>query len=191
LSIKDELEYVKKELSSDEKLLENAFKLERFYKKHKIKIWAGLILLIGGFGGKAAITAYKEHKLNIANEALLKLEANPKDSQALEELKNNNPKLYNLYLYSKALKEKDSKALKTLANSDDKILMDLAHYHINILNNTPGDSNYYKDLSKIEKAYESLKKGEKTKAREILALIDVNSPLSNIANLLKHLTLTK
>ena len=189
MSIKDELKYVKEELSSDEKLLENAFRLEKFYKKHKLKIWATLILVVGWFGGKGAFDAYKEHQLELANSALLKLEANPKDSQALNQLKESNPKLYNLYLYSRAIEEKDSKKLEELAKSDDKLLMDLAKYHINILKNRAGDSRYYKDLSIIEKAYESLKRGEKKKAREQLALIDVNSPLATIANLLKHLTL--
>jgi hypothetical protein len=189
LSIKDELEYVKEELSSDEKLLENAFKLERFYKKHKIKIWAVLILVVGGFGGKAIFDAYSEHKLNVANQALLTLEANPKDSKALEELKSNNPKLYSLYLYSTAIKNQDIKTLQELTNGDDKLILDLAKYHINILKNRAGESKYYKDLATLEKAYEYIKEGKKAKAKELLSMIDVQSPVANIANLLKHFTI--
>jgi len=189
LSIKDELKYVKEELSSDEKLLENAFRLERFYKKHKIKIWIVLILLIGGFGGKAIFDSYKEHQLNAANQAFLSLQANPNDKKALEELKSNNPKLYSLYLYSTAIEKKDITTLEKLAAGDDKLLLDLAKYHINILKNRAGDSKYYRDLSILEKAFEYIKEGKKKEAREQLSLIDVQSPIADIVNLLKHLTI--
>jgi hypothetical protein len=189
LSIKDELQYVKEELNSDEKLLESAFKLERIYKKHKIKIWAILVILIGGFGTSASIKAYKEHKLNSANEAYLKLQTSPDDKEALKQLKENNPKLYNLYIYSQAISKKDEKILQELSKVDDKLLLDLTKYHLNILKNRAGESKYYKDLSIIEKAYENIKAGKKAKARELLSMIDVKSPLLNIANLLKHLVL--
>ncbi len=189
MSIKDELEYVKEELSSDEKLLENAFRLERFYKKHKIKIWTILIVLVGGFGGKAVFDAYKEHQLNVANQAFLTLQADSNNKTALEELKSSNPKLYSLYLYSTAIKKGDVKILEKLANSKDEILMDVAKYHIDILKNSPGDSKYYKELATLEKAYEYIKAKKIQKAKELLSLIDLNSPLANIANLLKHLTI--
>jgi hypothetical protein len=186
LSIKDEIKYVKEELSSDEKLLENAFKIERFYKKHKIKIWAVLILLIVVFGGRAIYNAYYEHKLNLANSALLQLQSNPKNSTALNQLKDNNPKLYELFIYSQAIKDKDIKSLKKLTSSKDSLILDVTKYHLAVLKNRAGDSKYYKDLSIIEKAYEDIKAGKKDKAREALSLIDVNSPLSNIAKLLRH-----
>ena len=188
--LKDELNYVKEELSSDEKLLENAFKLERIYNKHKVKIWAVVVLVVIGFGGKALMGVYHEHQLAKANNALVNLINNPNDKESLQELKNYNPKLYNLYTYSKAVDKKDIKTLENISNSDDTMLSDLSKYHINILNSKAGNSKYYSDLSAIEKAYEALKAGNKSEAKTILAMISENSPVAGVAKYLKHYTLT-
>ena len=190
MSIKDELNYVKEELSSDEKLLENAFKLERLYKKHKIKIWAVVAVVVLGFGAKVAISSYQEHKLMKANDALLKLMNRPDDKSALNELKDYNPKLYNLYLYSTSVDKKDNKALQSLSKNEDFLLSDLSRYHLNVLSSKAGDSKYYSDLSALEKAYIALKNGKKSEAKAILSMISENSTVAGIAKYLKHYTLT-
>jgi hypothetical protein len=189
VSLKDDVKFVKEELSSDEKLLESAFRLEKFYKKHRIKIFALLALAVLGFGGKAGYDAYREHRLSVANDALLRLEKNPGDKAALRELESNNPKLYALYLYSSAVESKNVAELKRPAASGDPILTDLSRYHEAVLAARAGESRYYPDLSRIEKAYEALKAGKKKEARELLALIGENSPVAGIARLLRHATL--
>ncbi len=189
MSIKDELNYVKEELSSDEKLLENAFKLERVYKKHKIKIWAVVAIIILGFGGNAVIGAYQEHKLMKANDALITLMNSPDNKSALNELKDYNPKLYNLYLYSSSVDKKDIKTLQSLSKNEDPILSDLSAYHSKVLESKAGDSKYYSDLSALEKAYIALKSGKKSEAKAILAMISENSPVAGVAKYLKHYTL--
>jgi hypothetical protein len=65
---------VKKKLSSDEKVLVSAFKLEELYKKHKYKIWAVAAALILFFAGKVAMDAMHEAKLADANKAFLTLQ---------------------------------------------------------------------------------------------------------------------
>jgi multidrug efflux pump subunit AcrA (membrane-fusion protein) len=189
VSLKDELNYVKEELSSDEKLLESAFKLERFYKKNKLAIWAVLLLIVVGFGGKALYEVYQEHQDVKANEALLQLEKNPSNQAALKELESANPKLYALYRYSRAVDQRQVKPLQTLAASDDPRIKDLAAYHVAVLSQKPGSSRYYHDLSLVEKAYEALKAGKKAEARSQLALIGENSPVAGIARLLRHATI--
>jgi predicted negative regulator of RcsB-dependent stress response len=189
VSLKDELNYVKEELSSDEKLLESAFKLERFYKKNKLAIWAVLLLIVVGFGGKALYGAYQEHLEAKANEALLQLEKNPSDQAALKKLESANPKLYALYRYSSAVDRRQVKPLQTLAASEDPRIRDLAAYHVAVLSQKPGSSRYYHDLSLVEKAYEALKAGKKAEARSQLALIGENSPVAGIARLLRHATI--
>ena len=191
MSIKDEIDYVKSELSSDEKILENAFKLERIYKKHKIKIWSIVAIIVVGFGANAISKAYSEHKLSKANEALTILMKNPNDKSALDELKSQNPKLYRLYLYSQAVDNKDKKSLKSLSTTDDKLLSDLSNYHLKVIDSKAGDSRYYSDLSTLEKAYIALKNGKKREAKTLLTMIDENSPLASVAKYLKHYTITK
>ncbi len=189
MSLKDEVRYVKEELSSDEKLLESAFRLERVYKKHKVKIWALGIILVLAFGGKALYGAWQDHRLAQANEALLRLEKNPADTKALEELKSDNPKLYALYRYAQAVKKREVSPLKTLAASKDPMLSDLARYHEAVLRDKAGNSRYYHDLSLVEKAYLALKAGKKDEARQQLALVSEASPVAGIARLLRHYTL--
>jgi hypothetical protein len=190
MSLKDDVEYVKHELGSDEKLLESAFKLERIYKKYKIAIWGVVILAIVGFGGKSAYGAYERNKLEKANEALTTLRKNPKDSEALAVLKSHNPRLYELFVYSKAVENSDSGKLKELTSSKDARIADIASYHDAVLQSKSGDSIYYRDLSAVEKAYIALKAGKKDEARNSLALVSEDSPVAGIARLLKHYTIT-
>jgi len=71
LSIKDNIQEVKRELSADEQMLASAFKVEKFYKKHKIKIISLLVASILTFGG-VKLSQYIEYsKLERANRAYL------------------------------------------------------------------------------------------------------------------------
>ncbi len=189
VSIKDELQHVKEELSGDEKILESAFKLERIYKKNKIFIWAAAILLIVGLGGNAAWKAYQQNKLKTANQAFLTLQSSPKDSAALKALEENNPKLYALYELSQALKDQSAEKIQSFAGSSDALVADMAKYHAAALASKPIDSVYYHDLTVVEEAYADLKAGKKSEAKSKLSLISENSPVAKIAQLLKHYTI--
>lgn len=186
MSLKDQTSFVKEALSGDEKILESAFKLEKLYKKHKFKIWGAGIALVLFFGGTAGIKAYNDSKLNSANDALLVLQQNPSDKSSLDTLKTNNPKLYELFLYSNALKNADSKALQTLVSSQDKIISDISKYHASIIDNKPTDSIYYQDFVVLLEAFNALKSGQKDIAKEQLSLIEETSPVAGIGKALGH-----
>jgi len=190
MSLKDEVEFVKDSLTGDEKVLESAFRLEKIYNKNKKTIWAALILIVVAFGGNAAVNAYQANKLDTANDALLALQANPADTIAKQTLKTNNPKLYELYTYSKAFDSKDVKTLESLNANGDKILADVAKYNAAMLKSQPTDSKYYQEMVLVEEAFTALKDGKKEIAKHKLALIGENSPVSNIARLLKHYTIS-
>lgn len=191
MSLKDQAGFVKEALSGDEKILESAFKLEKLYKKHKVKLWAFVILLVLFFGGKAGMQAYQNATLQSANEALLTLEENPNDTAAQNILKEKNPKLYELVSYMNAIKNKDSAALEHLGSSSDPIVADISKYHAGLLASKTADSTYYKELALVEEAYEALKGGNKEIAQQKLSLIGENSPVSSIAKLLQHYTVVK
>jgi len=177
---------VKKELSSDEKVLENVFKLETLYKKHKLKIWGAVVALILFFGGQSVMTAMNEAKLATANEAFLTLQSNSEDSKALGVLKENNPALFELYTYAQASKKQDIKALESLAGSKNEVIADASKYTVGVLNKKPHDSKLYTELSLFQEAYMAIVAGDKKSAKEKLELIDERSPLAVITGFLKH-----
>jgi len=189
VSIKDELQIVKEELTSDEKMLESAFRLERLYKKYKKMIWTVIALTVIGFGGKAAWGIYLQNKLDAANASFLTLQKNPNDPKAREILKKNNPKLFALFELSQAVKSGSADTLKPLASSKDMLIADIARYHAGVLEGQPVDVTYYHDLAVVEEAWIDLKSGKKTEARNKLSLIGENSPVAKIAQLLKHYTI--
>ncbi len=189
MSIKDEVNYVKNELSGDEKLLESAFKLETLYKKYKLPIWgiAGAVLLYVAV--TTGMQAVKESRLEAANQAFLTLQQKPDDAEALKVLKEKNPKLYELYTFSKAAKKQDVKQLAFLEKSTNEVIADMSRYSVGAIEKKPVDSVYYKELAYLEEAYVALKSGNAAKAKEKLALIDERSAVGAFAKLLKHATL--
>jgi len=186
VSLKDELQHVKEELSSDEKILESAFKLEKLYKKYKYLIWGVLVLLVVGYAGNAGWNAYRQSKLDAANEAFLTLRQNPLDKNAASKLKANNPRLYELFELKQAIDNKASDKLKTLEASSDPVVAAIAGYHNGVLSRKPVDTPYYHDMAVIEEAYLDLKSGNKKAASDKLSLISEDSPAAKIAQLLKH-----
>ena len=189
MSIKDDVKYVKKELSADEQVLESALKLETYYNKYKRKIWVILALIVLLFFGKIAVDTVQNLRMNSANDALLTLQKDPKNSEALSALQSNNPALYELYSYAEAVKSKDAKRLEELAKSKDSLIADVSQYTSQVLLSKSSDSTYYKEMSLIEDAYLALKAGKSDVAKEKLELIDARSPVAPIADLLKHYTI--
>jgi hypothetical protein len=189
VSVKDNVKYVKKELSADEQVLESALKLETYYNKYKRKIWTILALIILLFFGKIAFDAVQDSRMNSANEALLTLQKDSKNSEALSALQSNNPALYELYSYAEAVKSKDTKRLDELAKSKNALIADISQYTGQVLASKSSGSAYYKEMSMIEDAYLALKAGKSDVAKEKLELIDARSPVAPIADLLKHYTI--
>ena len=177
---------VKKELSSDEKVLENVFKLETLYKKHKLKIWGVVAALVLFFGGRSVMTAMHEAKLATANEAFLTLQSNSEDANALSVLKENNPALFELYSYAQASKKQDIKALESLSQSTNEVIADASTYTAAVLNKKPVDSKLYSELAIFQEAYMAIVAGDTKSAKDKLELIDERSPLAVITGFLKH-----
>jgi len=190
VSIKDDVKYVKTELSGDEKVLESAFHLESLYKKHKYKLWAVIAALVLYFGGQAVMSAMHEAKLEKANEAFLTLQSKSDDATAMKVLKENNPALFELYSYAQAAKNKDLKALESLGKSSNSVVADSSKYTAGVLNKKPVDSKLYREMALIEEAYLAIEAGDANTAKEKLELIDERSPVGVIASFLRHSTIT-
>lgn len=189
MSIKDDVKYVEKSLSRDEKLLESTFKLEAIYKKHKFKIWAVIAALVLYFAGQAVMTAMHEAKLVKANEAFLTLQSKSDDASALKVLEENNPALFELYSYAEAVKNQDIKTLESLSKSSNSVVADSSKYTAGILNKKPVDSKLYKEMALLGEAYVAIEAGNAKLAKDKLELIDERSPLGVVASFLRHSTI--
>ncbi len=189
MSIQDDVKFVKKELSGDEKILESAFKIEELYKKYKFVIWGAVVAIILGFAGKEGMDAMHEAKLADANRAFLTLQTKAEDTQALQTLKEKNPALFELFSYSEAVKKQDLNALNSLAGSKNEVIADSSKYIAATLENKNSDSKLYKEMGLLQDAYLAIKAGDIKSAKAKLELIDERSSLAMLASLLMHSTL--
>jgi len=194
VSIKEQVEFAKEELTQDEKLLEGLIKVERFYKKNRLAILAFSISFVIGGIGYGVMEYVKEQQLLKANSALLKLQSNPSDTNALKVLKENNPALAELFLLKEATISGDIKTLEELVKSKDETISDLAMYHIAIFKNSLSQIKEYrlkssallKDLATFDEGYLLYKNGKVDEAKNILAQISEVSPVKSVAKMLEH-----
>ncbi|HIP59612.1 MAG TPA: tetratricopeptide repeat protein [Campylobacterales bacterium] len=193
LSLKENIEAVKKELSAEEQFLESIVKAEGFWKKYKKLLIALAVLVVVAALGMALYNTMKEQSLKASNEAYLTLQKNPTDKEALETLKSKNPKLYQLFLFSNEMKSADVAKLEALSSQiSDPILKDLLSYQKASLSGK-GLSSYamkqdalLKEFASLQEAYNLFKEGKSKEAKTLLAQIPESSQLQQIAQSFKH-----
>ncbi|MEA3384368.1 MAG: hypothetical protein U9Q20_06840 [Campylobacterota bacterium] len=188
MSLKENVDYIKEEISTQESFIENFFKLEKFYKKYKIAIISTVAIVLVSFGG-IQISSYLEEQNKIAaNEAFNICLEEPNNKTALETLKSKDENLYDIVMYINNKKENNLEYFKELSS-----------YSKAIENN---------DIAKIEKAIQSQKfllkdfaifnkalilaqNSKYKEAKETLALIPITSDVASLVKMLNHYMLTK
>ena len=193
MSIKENVDYIKEELSSQEKFLENFVKGERFYKKYKTLIFAFIaIAILGGIGLVIKNNIDESNKLK-ANIAFNKVLQNSTDTQALEELKNTNEKLYEVALFLQA--KNDNKSIEVsipLLKELSKYQTALADKNIAELDNLSMQNDFLlKEFAIFNKALLLTNEGKFNEAKTTLALIPQTSKAFELAKLLNHYLITK
>ena len=193
MSIKENVDYVKTELSSEEKFLENFVRSERFFKKYKTLILSFIIIIIVGFIAVFIKTKVDESNKFEANLAFNKVLENNNDAKALADLKAKNKDLYEIALYLQAKKE--AKIIETnvpLLKELSKYETALANKSITELDNVSMQSDFLlKDFAIFNKALFLANEGKFTEAKTTLALIPQTSKAYELAKLLNHYLLTK
>lgn len=193
MSIKENVDYIKEELSSQEKFLENFVKGERFYKKYKTLIFAFIaIAILGGIGLVIKNNIDESNKLK-ANIAFNKVLENSTDTQALEELKNTNEKLYEVALFLQAKKENKAVDINIpLLKELSKYQVALANKNVDELTNLSMQNDFLlKEFAIFNKALLLSNEGKYDDAKATLKLIPQTSKAFELANLLNHYLLTK
>ena len=193
MSIKENVDYVKTELSSEEKFLESFVKSERFFKKYKTLIFAFVIIVIVGiivFFIKENLAQSNKLRANIAFNQVLE---NSNDTQALAVLKDKNPQLYDIALYLQAKKEaKVTQISVPLLKELSKYQTALADKNISELNNLSMQNDFLlKEFAIFNKALFLTNEGKFNEAKTTLALIPQTSKAFELAKLLNHYLITK
>ncbi len=192
MSIKDNVDYVKNEFTSEEKFIENFVKSERFFKKYKNFIIAFfVILVVGSIGYVIKNTIAESNKLD-SNIALNKY-LETKDENALKTLKDKNENLYNIALLLNAKKE--NKILEV----NLPILKELSKYQVavenkdlNELNNLSVQNDFLlKEFAIFNKALILTNDGKFDEARSLLKQIPQTSKVNDLSNMLNHYLLSK
>lgn len=189
MSLKEDVEYIKKEISAEESYMENFFKVEKFFKKYKKLLVASVVILfiaVVGYYVSAYLTQKNTLQANIAFNTLLK---NPNDTEALAVLQVKNPKLYEIYQYN----------LDTTKDTKVEFFKELVQYTNAIKENsiekidevTQEQKFLLKDFAILNKAVIQAQNSQYDEARESIKLIDNKSEVSPLAKILEHFLLTK
>lgn len=192
MSLKENISAVKEELNTEEQFLESVIKVETIFKKYKKLIIGAVIVIIIAVLASLGYNYMQEKNLTKSNEIYLSLIQNADESKELE-LKNLNPKLYELYIYQSTIKKADKDSLSKLADTiSDPILKSLISYQISSINkkdlliHSQSDGVILKDLAIAQAAIVSLENNDTKKANDILSFIGSSSPLYQISQSLKH-----
>jgi len=196
LSLKDDLQGVKQEFDTEEKMIENYIKGERFFKRYKkIFIAVGLSLLLGG-AGYTGFNVWQENLIEESNIAYNILLKNPNDKDALAKLKSNNELLYNHYMFSQAIKNSDTNILQATILKNIPIISDISKFQLasiskdinKIKEYQANKDGIYKELAIILEAGYYIENKDSQNAINALSKIPVESPLKELAINLEHLT---
>jgi tetratricopeptide (TPR) repeat protein len=189
MSLKENVDYIKKEISTEESFLESVFKAENFYKRYKKVILGAAAVAVVALIGTGVSGYINEQNTIAANEAFNKVLEDPKDTKALEELKSLNPKLYQLAVYSNDKSQKiEIDFFKELSLYSEAV----ESQNSEKIGSLSQNQNFLlKDFALFNKALIEAKQGKYKEAKETLGLIPSTSDVTGLAKMLEHYLLTK
>ena len=199
MSIKENMDYVKSELSTQEKFIESLVRVEGVYKKNKKIIYtiiAVVVVIFISYKISGYINEQNLIKSNLAYDRLLK---NPDDKESLSILKSTNNNLYEVYRLSNAISLGDSKELSALSTSSVEFVKDIASYEVAISAQDSSaikkyslkESALLRDLAIFKDVVEMIKAKDYKNAKLKIGSISKDTPLSKSVDAIKHFLITK
>jgi len=187
LGIKENLQAVKEEISTEEQFLEGMIKSERFFKRNKKYLLAILVVCVVGSIGYSIQTMMEIDRLKQSNEAYMTLLSDPNNAQALSLLKQKNEKLYTMYELQLALTTNDKDVLTRLSNATDTVVSAIASYGLSQVDKqSVPKGELFAGMVALQEGYALLKDAKINEAKVKFAQIDINSPLKQVAQNLEH-----
>ncbi|AXH13891.1 tetratricopeptide repeat protein [Malaciobacter mytili] len=193
MSLKENVDFVKNELNSEEKFLESFVKIERFYKKNKTLLIAAVVIVVVaiiGINVKKYINNQNKIEANIAFNKVLN---NNNDKEALEVLKQKNEKLYEIATYVIAKKQNKTVEVNVdFFKSLTQYQKALEEQNIQKLNDVSMQKEFLlKEFAIFNKALIEAKNGKYEEAKNTLKLVPTQSSAYELVKILNHYLLTK
>lgn len=193
MSIKENLQVVKEEISSDEKMLESVFRIEAFIKKYKLLFIALIVAGLGWIAWLYASDYLKEQKAIKSTALMEKIQSNIKDENAWNELKKENAPLYEMMRFSYAIKNNNTQELEQMKNSSNPFISSYSSYEVaslteNFSSLKDGD---FSDLALLQEGYLLVSKKDYTQALGKLNGISNTSELKDFALRIGHYGITQ
>ncbi|TLD87830.1 tetratricopeptide repeat protein [Helicobacter sp. MIT 05-5294] len=189
MSLKQNVDFIKEEMSNDEKMLEGLIRFEGWFKRYKIPLIAlavGIVLLSLGYMGNNYYQEKKQQEISALYTESLK-----GDEEAIALLKDSKSRLYDLYLFQNALKGNNLEELKALESSKDPVIAQFAKAQNASLNHDLStlDSQVSGDFGYLQAAFLEIQAGKIQEAKVILSKIQNDSSVRDFANALEHLSI--
>lgn len=192
MSIKENVDYIKNELSNEEKFLENFVRTERFFKKYKKLIFTVVIAAVVGliiYITKNSLDESNRYQSNL----LLNSYIESADEKVLASLKDKNKKLYEVALFLQSRKD------NTPVEISLPFLKELAQFEAakisgnsEELNNLTMKNDFLlKEFALFNKALIFANEGKYQEAKDSLNQIPKDSKTFELASLLNHYLVTK
>jgi len=191
LSLKTNIDMVKEELNSEEKFFEKAVITERFVKKYKTAMIASAIVVVAIIVANVAYDINKQSQKDSSNRALTQLMANSSNTEALQSLHSSSPDLYDVWMLSQAIAQKDTVLLKELTHSNAMLVGDLAAYEFaddakSLDEYASKQDAIYRDLALLRSAIFLMNNNKIDEAHNKLSKISAQSSLTKVAEALLH-----
>ena len=193
MSLKNDIEMVKEELNSEEKFFEKAVVTEKFVKKYKKALIGSVVAVVLLVAGNITYNISEANRIEEVNTLLTQLQETP--NPAVEARLNSlSPALSDVWLYSQAVVNKDVQSLAKLEKSKAILVADLASYEVAQNSNdikalesyANNNDAVYADLARVQAAVLLMNEKKIDEAHAKLSLINVTSPLAQVAKALMH-----
>ena len=195
MGLKENVDALKQELSTEEQFLESVIKAEGFFKKYKKALIAAATVIVVALLIYLSVDYIKNRNLVQANQALAVLEKNPSDANALKTLKEKDEALYEMFQFSVAAGSgKADQLAKVAQTSKDPILRDLAEYQsASLKEDAKGLESYsqkqealLREVALLDEAFLLFSEGKNDAARKRLEMIPLTSQLQGIVQSFAH-----
>ncbi len=190
MSIQENVEFLKKEISTEEKFFEGFFKLEKVWQSYKLVLIGAAVLILGGFIGTNVMSYLELQNKTKANIAFNTLLTDTTNASAIATLKETNPQLLTIANHITSGQEKiiNVEYLKEIAQFNQAMNTN----NLDAISKTTLNSKFLlKEYALFQKALIQAINNNYADAKETLKLIPAKSSVSRLSNQLNHYLLTK